>query len=351
MPLSILKLQQLLNEKGYIPSKYFILDKYICFIELVYIKNATTFFLYIPSKYNFVVSSDMDSYKITYIETNISDEIAEEYAEKDDIESMYADNINLSPDKNEKLEDHLEKYYNHPISLKDISEEDSIELKAIYRQIKRLKYCVQNIKYKIGIIYKNYFCAIRRDDSISCFAIKNYSRKDNKQLMVITDLEVFYSKNEKLISDIETVRKGVYKILHKNQKLQVKLITKLLESKELLISMQNNKTVLKYNDSTEQLEKMMKTMNEAEKSRIEELYQIKDDTHNLKDDIETAHKRGKIEAELSDISRIKEEIMKELVVLRKQQENSLLSIDKIMFDNIVMADSIEKNFSKLKNFN
>lgn len=351
MPLSITKLQQLLQSKGYIPSKYFVLEKYVCFIELLYIKNATTFLLYIPSKYNFVPTSDMDSYTITYIDTESTDGIAEEYTENGNVESMYGDNINLSPDKNEKLEDHLEEYYKHPISLKDISEEDSTELKAIYRQMKRLKYCVQNIKYKVGIIYKNYICAIRRDDSISCFTIKSYPRKDKKQLLVITDLEVFYSKNDKLMSDIETVRKGVHKVLHKNQKLQVKLITKLLENKQLLTSIIEGKKSLKYDSNIEQLENMLNTMNEAEKERLEELYSIKDNNNNMREDIELAHRRGKIETELADISRIKEDIMKILVVLRKQQENSLLSMDKIMFDNIVMVDSIGKNFSKLKNFN
>jgi hypothetical protein len=47
---------------------------------------------------------------------------------------------------------------------------------------------------------------------------------------------------------------------------------------------------------------------------------------------------------------LKADITKNILILREKKENTVLSIDKIMFDNTVMLDSIFKNFSKLKDY-
>lgn len=361
MPLSISKLQDLLATKGFIPNKYFILDDLVFYIELVSVHNASTFLLYIPSKYEFAPMRGMDAFKIRYIDMENSENTADEYADagnKDnlDVESAYdGATIDLSPDKNEKIEEHLEDHYKRPISLKDISAEDSTDLKSIYRQMRRLRYCVQNIKYKVGIMYKNYICAIRRDDSIDCFNIKHYPRTKGKQLMVIVDLEMFYEKNEKLMSDIETVRTGIYNILQKNQGLHSQVIGKLLESKEEIstVSEKTKQKKSKYDSHLSTLENMLRTMNNAEKKTVTELYELnenRNDKGGMHSDIENAHKRGRLDAELAKISKIKEEIMKTMTALRKRREDSILSVDKIMFDNTVMFDCIIKNFTQLRNF-
>src|SRR3990167_11399650 len=219
MPLSLDKLKDFLVSKGFIPNTLFILDNLVFYIELVSISDATKFLLYIPSKYEFVADKSSQSYKIKYIDLEGKESITEEYAgSPEDISTVYGNtNINVSPDKSEKIEDHLEDNYKRPISLSDISPEDTVDIKAIYRQVRRLKYCVQNIKYKAGILFKNYICAIRRDDSIDCFYIKHYDRRDTDQLFVITDLEILYEKSEKLLSDVKVVRDSILNILNNNQ--------------------------------------------------------------------------------------------------------------------------------------
>jgi len=55
MPLSIHKLQDLFNAKGFIASKYFVHNDLCFYIELFSIKTADIFFLYIPTKYEIEV--------------------------------------------------------------------------------------------------------------------------------------------------------------------------------------------------------------------------------------------------------------------------------------------------------
>lgn len=359
MPLSINKLQEFLTSKGFVPVRFFILDEYVFYIEVLSVKTASSFYIYIPSKYEFAMKPGTDAYKIHYIDMEgTSDNTADEYAGAKgvDVESIYGGDINLSPD-NGKIEDHLVENYKRPISLEDISTEDRTVLKAIYRQVKRLRYCVQNIKYKIAIVYKNYICAIRRDDTIDCFSLSHYPRRDNKKLMIIADLEMFYEKYEKMDSDINTVRTGVYKILQKNQNRHAFMISKLLENKEELSSVagKTGARKIKYDTNMKKLQRMLEVMNISERktlSQINELEEQRGDVgkQGMNNDIEIAHRKSQLEDEIKTINSIKEEIMRNISILRQRKEDSALSIDKIMFDNTVMFDCMVKNFAELKKF-
>jgi hypothetical protein len=326
------------------------------FIELFCLKTADIFLLYIPSKYDIQIKSDSNVYKIKYIDMNSSDNITDEYAgqpDNFDIENAYGNmQVQLSPDK-DKMEEHLESNYRHAISLNDISKDDTTDLKAAYRQLKRLKYCVQNLKYKLAIIYKNYVCSIRRDDSIDCFTIKNYPREDCKQLMVVVDLETFYDKNEKLIEDIHVVRQSIYRVLERNQNMHGKVIEKIIENRKDIVTIPHLVEIKKnkYDTMMTQLEEMLTVMSEAEKKVMDELYELKQNNNDgLQNDINRVHHKARLEKELDKINSIRGSISKHMFIIREKRENAILSVDKIMFDNTVMFDCMVKNFAKLKDF-
>jgi predicted DNA-binding protein YlxM (UPF0122 family) len=356
MPLSLRKLENLLASKGFVSTKFFELDGSCFYIELYSIQTADTFLLYIPSKYTFQFTDEPNVFKIKYLEMSGADNITDEYAMKQEdlnIEDIYGDtNIEL-PHGKQNLEQNLENYYKHPITLKDISNEDTMVLKAIYRQIKRFKYCVQNLKYKLSILYKNYICAIRRDDSIDCFSIKNYPRDNFKKLLIIVDLETFYEKSEKLIDDVQIVRDSIYKLLEKNQGTHSRVITKILENKKeiVIIPDQLEKKKAIYNKMTQELFLMLNKMTLTEQkiqAELDLLLQSNDQGTNIQHDITKAHQKAKLDKELDKINSIKSEIGKNIVSIREKRENKILGIDKISFDNAVMLDVMLKNFSKLK---
>ena len=355
MSLSLAKLENLLASKGFVVINYFELDEACFYIELFAVKTADTFLMYIPSKYTFPITNGINSFKIKYLDIDNADNVPDEYAVKQedvDIEDIYGNtNIELSADK-KNMEEELENNYKRPISLRDISGNDTLTLKAIHRQLRRFKYCVQNLKYKLAVIYKNYICAIRRDDSIDFFSVKNYPRNDSKKLMIIIDLETFYHSNENLLNDIQIVRESIYKLLEKNQGTQARMISKILENKKDVIVMPQElqRKKVRYNKMTRELFVMLNTMTDAENKIIEDLEALntKYQESTLENDINKAHERDKLEKELDKINTIKSDIGKNILVLREKRENKILSIDKLSFDNAVMLDVILKNFSKLK---
>lgn len=99
---------------------------------------------------------------------------------------------------------------------------------------------------------------------------------------------------------------------------------------------------------------MLENIKQSEKQKLSVLYELnkkyKDPSLNkgLHNDINRTHEISKLENEISDIQKIKEEIIKTLFELKNKKENTMLMVDKIMFDNNVMIECVIRNFSKLE---
>jgi len=362
MALSFNKLEKLLTRKGLIPKKFFIMHGFIVYIEVLSIENADSFMLYIPSKYEIAIGLGDDVFKVKYIDITEDGHIPGDYAgEPDnfDLDKEYdCDDIDLSPGLRSKgnLADHLEEKYNHPVSLKDNNKSDDIkQLREVFRQLRRLKFCTQSLKYKIAITFNNYLCCIRRDDTYECFFIHSFGGSSDKRLMVTIDLETLYEKIDSVSIDIKTIREGIYRVLDKNQGKHIQNIHKLLEQKTVLTKFSN--IVLRkkeqYSTYLKSLEQLLIDLTRAEKKIIDKLLEIEDkysgqaSLKGLHSDIEKTHQIGKYETELSRINSIKQELIRNILIVKSKHENLSLRVDNIVFDNIIMIDAILKNFVKL----
>jgi len=361
MTLSLNKLDRLLSSADLIIKKYFVIDNYCVYIELLSNNNAESCLLYIPSKYEIKVSPGEHVYKLDYLDITEDGNIVDNYAGKPDnfeLEKKYNDiEIDLNPDLTGKqdMEEKLEESYNHPVSLKDVSKPDKKVINEIFRQLRRLKLCVQNIKYKLCIMYKNYLCCIRRDDTFECFIIKHRFTDKERKLIITLDLETFYTKIASITVDIKTVREGIYRVLDKNQSKHVYNLQKILEYKKILTEssakiLQRKENYISY---IEQLEKMLEDLTEAEKKLHTKLLEINEEygrdtsVKGLHRDIEKSHLLTKYQHELTDLYNVKLEINNNILKIKAKYETLALKIDKICFDNIIMLDAIYKNFELL----
>lgn len=362
MPLSLNKLDRLLSGKGLLPKKFFVIHGSCVYIEVLSINNADSFMLYIPSKYEISIPNHgNDIYKVRYIDIDENGTIPGDYAgEPDnfDLEKQYEEiDIDLSPAKmqGKNMEGYLEENYNHPLSLKDISKDDTNNLREIFRQLRRLKFCVQNLKYKLCILYKDYICCIRRDDTFDGFYARHLRGPAERKLMVSLDLETLYEKIDSVSLDVKTVREGIYQVLDKNQDKHLRNLTKMLEQKNNLSLFSQNVLIKKtqYAAYLVKLENLLAALGVAERKNIEKLMEIEDkynaDTSikGLHTDIERTHLVSKYETELSRINGVKQELIRNILVIKSKHEDLALKVDKICFDNSVMLDAILKNFVAL----
>jgi len=323
------------------------MDGLVFYIEIFSLKNPDLFFMYIPSKYEIpATEKDVDTYVLEYLELNVGDNLTEEYA---GVPKQTTGGVHLK-DSGEGVEKYLESNYKDSISLKDVPEEDLLELKSIYRQLRRLRYSVKDIKYKIVISFKNYLCAIRRDDSISCFTVKKSSRDQGKKLLVCTDLEILYENPEKMNEDILTVKRGIERLLEKNCTINSVTLQRMSEKTVLTIPGKISLKKTEYDSLLIKLNIMLKNISEQEEKKVEELKGLETSGGRMQDDIERVHNRSRLEGELEKIAETKSEIIKNIMKIKEKRETALLTVDKLMFDNNVMYDAIVNNYSKLRAF-
>jgi len=348
MTLSVAKLEKLFASKGFLPVKYYIIGGMCVYIELLYIKHADTFLVYIPSKYEIGISTGKNVYKIKAID------IDEEEQPADIVENTYTNvDLVLSPPKGHKedINKLLEEKYNKPVTLNNVSKDDKYEIKDIHKQLNRLKYCTQNIKYDIGILCKNYIATIRHDE-VDMYYIKNYKGEEKRSFIVIADIELFYDKIDNIYNDIVLIRNGVYSVLDKNEKIHQKMLKNMITQQINWDVLLDQAMVKKkeYERHISRFEKLLVEMNNTEKSKLKNINMI-DEKYNgmesLNIDIERSHAKNKLEKELRDVIRTKDDIVKNLLSLKLELEDIMLISDKILFDNIVMIDSISKNLEKL----
>jgi len=363
MPLSIEKLNKLLYSKGFLPSKYFVINSVCIYIEVISITDAEMFLLYIPSKYKFLVRSPTepgqgDVYELSYLDPDENNNYSvNQYTgvlDEDIVESSYQDVTGFSGDN---IVPYLEEKYKKSIKIRDISIEDSKDANDIVRQLKRLRYCLQNLKYKLAIIRKNVLFSIKRDDSIECYSIKNYIGKDYKKLYVSVDLELLYEKIDCLMSNMNTIKKSIYTILDKNYFTQTTVLNKLLDENTIGNSLRFSSNAynkkLEYEKYLKESEDMLKSILKSEKLKTEQIveatHKYKNSNKGLNNDIEKSHCMSKLNNDLTSIQSLKEDIIKTIFDIKNKKDDNVLSVDKIMFDNSVMLDSIFKNFVLLDN--
>lgn len=355
MTLSLRKLEKVLTSKRLIIRKIFTMHGQAVYIEIFSTITADSFLLYIPSKYEISVSGGDDVFRIKYIEISEDGYIPGDYAgEPDnfDLEKQYEEvDLNMSPDlQRNDLTDRLEENYNHPVALKDIDKDDTNHLREIFRQLRRLKLCVQNVKYKVCIIFKCYLCCIRRDDTFEAFVIKHYSNDGNRKLYVSLDLETLYEKLDSLTVDIHTVRESIYKVLDKNQHKHTRMLRKMIEQKTDL-GLFSDKVYAKkasYSRYLTNLEGLLNNLIKSESqllSRIDQIEQKYNDPglKGMHNDIERTHQRAQIETKLNHLNVVKQELITNIISIRAKHEDLTLRVDVATFDCAIMIDAILKN--------
>lgn len=359
MRLSLSKLERFLSSKDFITKSFFNYEDSCIFVEVININTTDTLFIYINSSYELDASKKQALFDLKYLDTgdpDFEDDIKDKYAKEPDsidIEKNYEE-IDLSEGKRENMEEFLEDNYKSELSIRDVGNDDIKRLKEISRQLKRMKFCVQNINYKLAIVYKNYLCVINRHNDIDLYQIKGYEGDDLRVLHVMIDLENLYDSISTVNSDISTIRAGVRNIFDKNQRKQMVSFERLMaEGQSISLFIQNftNKKI-QYEEYLQKLYSMNDTVLQSEKDILNKIRDIRDSgSGGIQNDIQISHSVSKYETELNNIKSTKHKIVKNIFNIRNKLDDMILYTDKVFFDNLVMFDTIIKNINSLETFN
>lgn len=358
MPLSLDKLEQILESKNFIIKKLFVIKSEVIFIEILNIVSADSCLIYIPSKYTIYEDERDGIYDIEQMEMDFEGNIAEKYSEQPsifDLENTYQE-INLESSKDDNMETYLEEKYNYPIDFKDVIAKDLSQIRENFRQLKRLKFTVQNINYKLAIISKNYICTIKRDNSLDGFIIKNHEKNIDKQLLVYIDLESLYSKFDTLTEDIKVVKENITNILDINQNKHIQNLKKMVEKTVYLstISQKIHNKKLEYKNQLIQLDKLFQKLSEYENTLSEKMLEISNkysyrNNKSVHDDIQKAQELSVYNNKLRKVGDLKQELVKTTISIKENYEKLTLKVDSVFFDSSIMINTIIKNVTLLEN--
>ena len=152
--------------------------------------------------------------------------------------------------------------------------------------------------------------------------------------------------------DIKTIREGIYRVLDKNQMKHTRNLQKIIEHKMDFVNssgfIENQKN--KYITYLKELETMLQQLNDSELSirenidSINQQYNSEASVKGLHRDIEKSHLLTGQEKRLDSLNAVKQEVTQYIIVIKGKLEDLSLRIDKICFDNIVMLNTILKNF-------
>ena len=357
--LSFRKLKKLLEHNNFIIISILMIDNTVIYIELLSIASADTFLLYIPSKYEIKITDDVQEqkYELVYVEIDELDKNPVNEPDNGQLESLYNEIDIENPKLSDNIEEKLEENYKKEITLVNTTQDTKI-CKDIYRQLNRLKFCTQSLKYKLGIKYSNFLCCIKRDDTIQCYDIKNFKGVLNRKIYVIVDLETLYDKNEIVKVDIKTIRDGIYKLLNRNQISNTNTMLKLLKEKNNVSDISDTiyAKKIEIENYLNQLEILLNNTNLAEAENRRKHSEFKNNYSNesgykgLHSDIEKSHGDSKYNKEHEKIIKVKDEIIKNILTLKSKQEDIFLFLDKVLFDNTIMMDSIIKNIEMINKY-
>jgi hypothetical protein len=323
-----------------------------CIFLKIHMKEIADFFmLYISSRYTIYKSSEYNCVEIKYIDLTETEEVAEDFANinnEDDIEEDY-DTI----DNEDNNIESIVRSYNKQLEVKDYKKFN--EFKEIVRLVKRLRYCVSNQTLKIGVMYNNLICGIKKDNSLDTYEFLKDSNS-LRELYVFIDIDSFFKEEitNKFIDLSKTIKNGIYTLLKNNKNknrrkmdivfnkykssvIQNDLIT---ETCEKLKTEQDNLYVL--------LLKNIKSQETIKQDMLKkEAYYNNKNT--VTADIDSSRFLGICNKKLKKLQGIETQIRKSHLACKSKYENSILVLDKIYFENIVMFNSIINNLTELSN--
>lgn len=323
-----------------------------CIFLKIHMKEIADFFmLYISSRYTIYKSSEYNCVEIKYIDLTETEEVAEDFANinnEDDIEEHY-DTI----DNEDNNIESIVRSYNKQLEVKDYKKFN--EFKEIVRLVKRLRYCVSNQTLKIGVMYNNLICGIKKDNSLDTYEFLKDSNS-LRELYVFIDIDSFFKEEitNKFIDLSKTIKNGIYTLLKNNKNknrrkmdivfnkykssvIQNDLIT---ETCEKLKTEQDNLYVL--------LLKNIKSQETIKQDMLKkEAYYNNKNT--VTADIDSSRFLGICNKKLKKLQGIETQIRKSHLACKSKYENSILVLDKIYFENIVMFNSIINNLTELTN--
>jgi hypothetical protein len=227
---------------------------------------------------------------------------------------------------------------------------------SVYKsQLERLKFCTNNIKYKLSVVSKSSFCYINRGNSVECFAVKRSNPKpeEDKNLCIVIDLESFIDSPESVSGDIKRVTKNLHTILgeaHEKQSVAITIRLNQIQKANIPLLEKYSKKE-RYQKSIDKLTVLSVKIRKQEREVLSRVKRMKKegnyDNYNLAERERNSFVLKNTEEELVKISAFKKEIINLLGEIKLEYNNFILNFDYALFDTLRLLNGINLNLTRI----
>lgn len=352
MPLSIKKFEKFMFNNGIISNNFFINSNNIClFVEAICLKTTESFIIKIPSKYKMSIENGSNVFKISNDIIPNREDTIEEYTT---LTNHLYDPIEINNETKDISERSMEQKYNRPIFLEETKKD-----RSIYRQIKRLGFCLNGLFYKLALVKMEDVYFIDNENKIIHYKIKDFINKQKyRKIFVTVNIEDLFENTEKISNDIINIKKSIFGIIEKN------MLSNMKDFKERWIETKNIKDIEslinnKKSEYTTRLQKVNKTLDELneeemkileKKSDVENVIGMKVFRSTFTRDLELSRNTRPLEVKLEEINNNKKEIIRNILSLKTKLDNIMLCTDETIFVINVLTNSIQNHINTFKIF-
>jgi hypothetical protein len=355
--LSLDKLCDFAHTHHWSVHRIFAQDNRVFLVEFVSTNTTDHILVSIPSKYTFPLDSVYPTYSMFTVpleNDKVVDDV-EDYSSISEalIQESYRD-VSVHghlPEKHaQKMSDHLNESYKHIIISKDVDARAKVLYKDMHRQLQRLKYCIEGLPYSIALMDSPHMALLGSKKSIIMFKVDGLKQVPLRELFICVDLEIFYDKIALIEEECAEILKGVHTVLNNNQKIHTKNVKHIMDKRTTILT-QSEHLQQRKDEYTQYIQKysdLLRDLNtfHSEKSKLLHEEQVAD-ISTAHGDLKRIHKIQRLEKDLKKMEKTREKINTTLRELKDKNTNLTLTIDSILFDNIVMIDKIFKNFNRL----
>lgn len=316
------KIQNIASQNGWVLEKIY-KTPFRCFVELLSLKSANIVMVSLNSRYVDAHSIDM---KLVEMNDRNADAKIDEYYQPVAVSQIFP------------KEEQLEKGYTRlRVQRKTIEH--------LTKQYKRLSRCLTSTGYNLALLSSPY--ALFDDEHVFESNLQQYSYR----MALIISGRVFVERYNSIDAEISSILNGIHQRLDTLVDSHTCSFDKVISSttNESCQAIQGNK--LKYAEFIEKYQSLLQTSRESELMKTQELRaiaQMADGTIPLTQDLRLSHQKNRVEKELSTIREAKRAIIETLSQLKTEYDSTSLALDSLVFENLVMLDTIVENLKKLQ---
>jgi len=354
MTITIDKIDKLLETNGMVCNKFYVnKHRYCMFIEVIVARSARTFFLSIPDRNKVVIPSGTNVFELRDISIVGGGDTIDKYTDMD-VNRIATDDkytgVNLIADENKtyRNEDDVELKYDNRIGLND-SGIDNVT-PVIQRQVKRLNLCVQDTKYSIHILTRDYIFTpegrvygINTKDGI----------KDKRRSMTTITIANMLERIKSAPNDLTSIDKGLQTIIIKNISSHLQTISENLtnhhqvKSKIMLSLAKRDEYITRMSTLVAGIEKA--AINEAdlvEKRRTTlENYSAK--RNGLVRDVDKTRITREYNSKLITIDNDRKDMIRNVMSIKLKMDDLVLTTESSMFDVVIMVENIKARLNHI----